>query len=212
MFRHIIWDFDGTLFDTYPCTTMALSAALKKRGISVPDNELYSLLKQTVGTALSYCQEKFGLDETLASDFRRIRESMEVDVCQPYPGVRELLSDVVAAGGYNYICTNRGASLFPMLERHGLLALFRGFATADDGVALKPDPALNLLLIEKYSMDKSEAVIVGDRELDVVSGQRAGIAALAYMDGSGANIDCADLKATSISDIRKILLGEGPAN
>lgn len=207
MFRHIIWDFDGTLFDTYPCTTMALSAALKERGISVPDNELYSLLKQTVGTALNYYQEKYSLDETLRADFRRIEKSVEVDICQPYPGIRELLSDIVAAGKYNYICTNRGASLYRMLERQGMTALFRGFATAEDGVALKPDPALNLLLIEKYSMDKSEAVIVGDRELDVVSGQRAGIMGLAYLDGSGAPIDCADLKATSIPELRKILLG-----
>lgn len=207
MFRHIIWDFDGTLFDTYPCTTMALSAALKERGISAPDNELYSLLKQTVGTALDYYQEKYALDETLGTDFRRIRMSMEADICQPYPGIRELLSDIIAAGKYNYICTNRGASLYRMLERQGMTGLFRGFATAEDGVRLKPDPALNLLLIEKYSMNKSEAVIVGDRELDVVSGQRAGIAALAYMDGSGAPIDCADLKAASISELRKILLG-----
>lgn len=207
MFRHIIWDFDGTLFDTYPCMTIALSAALKERGIAAPDEELYSLLKQTVGIALRYYQEKYGLDETLGEDFRRIRKSIEADVCRPYPGIRELLSDIVAAGKYNYICTNRGATLYPMLERQGMTGLFRDFATAEDGVALKPDPALNLMLIEKYSMNKAEAVIVGDRELDVVSGQRAGIVGLAYMDGSGAPIDCADLKATSIPQLRKILLG-----
>lgn len=207
MFRHIIWDFDGTLFDTYPCMTIALSAALKERGISAPDGELYSLLKQTVGIALSYYQEKYGLDETLGADFRRIRMSMEADVCLPYPGMRELLSDIVAAGKYNYISTNRGATLYPMLERQGMTGLFRGFATAEDGVALKPDPALNLLLIEKYSINISEAVMVGDRELDIISGQRAGIAGLAFVDGSGAPIDCADLKATCVPELRKILLG-----
>lgn len=206
MFRHIIWDFDGTLFDTYPCMAAALSAALKARGIAAPEDEIYPLLKKTVGHALRFYMEKYALDDSLNDDFTRIRALTEADTCLPYPGMRQLLEDTVSAGKYNYISTNRGATLYPLLERHGMTGLFRGFATAEDGVALKPDPALNLLLIEKYSMDRSEAVIVGDRELDVLSGQRAGIAALAYLDGSGAPVDCADLKATSVSELRKILL------
>lgn len=207
MFRHIIWDFDGTLFDTYPCMTSALHTALVSRGITASEDEIYSLLKKTVGHALRFYKEKYALDDSLDDDFARIRNVTEADSCQPYPGIRELLEDIIAAGKHNYISTNRGATLYPILERQGMTGLFRDFATAESGVALKPDPALNILLIEKYSMNRAETVIIGDRELDVISGQRAGISGLAYMDGSGAPIDCADLKATSISKLRKILIG-----
>ena len=34
MLKHVIWDFDGTLFDTYPFFMSALSRALKLRGIA----------------------------------------------------------------------------------------------------------------------------------------------------------------------------------
>lgn len=206
-FKHIIWDFDGTLFDTYPSTTQALILALQRRGLDAPYDEAYGLLKQTVGVALKFYHEKFGLGADFDAEFNRIRNTETLGMCVPYPGIRPLLEDINAAGGYNYISTNRDGMLFKILDIHGMTSLFRGFATSEDKLPLKPDPAMNIMLIEKFAMDKSEAVIIGDRELDVVSGQRAGIRGMAYSDGSGSPIPCADFTATSISQMRALLLG-----
>ena len=207
MFKHVIWDFDGTLFDTYPCMTYALDEALKMRGIKAPMEEIYSQLKRTTGIAIQFFTEKYALDENLARDFLRIRIAAEADMCLPYPGIRELLEDIIAAGGFNYVSTNRGQTLFTILDRQNMTGLFRDFATAEDKLPLKPDPALNLKLIETNDIPLNEAVIVGDRELDVVSGQRAGIKGLAYSDGSGTPIPCADLTATNVDELRALLLG-----
>ena len=43
MFRNIIWDVDGTLFDTYPAIAQAIKAALHELG---KDASLNNILRQ----------------------------------------------------------------------------------------------------------------------------------------------------------------------
>ena len=207
MYRHVIWDFDGTLFDTYPSMTKAMQGALEMRGYSEPEEEIYSHLKVTTGHAKKIYKDKYGLGEDFDEDFKRIRQEIEVGISFPYPGVVELLMDIVAAGGYNYICTHRSVSTYKFLEHHGISHLFRDCVTADDGFALKPNPDSVKYILDKYGIDPADAVMVGDRELDVKAGQNAGICGCAYSDGTGTPIPCADVTAKNMDELRKILLG-----
>lgn len=207
MYRHVIWDFDGTLFDTYPSMTKAMQGALEMRGYSEPEEDIYSYLKVTTGHAKKIYKDKYSLGEDFDEDFKRIRQEIEVGISFPYPGVVELLRDIVAAGGYNYICTHRSISTYKFLEHHGLSELFRGCVTADDGFAPKPAPDSVKYILDKYGIDPADAVMVGDRELDVKAGQNAGICGCAYSDGTGTPIPCADVTARDMDELRRILLG-----
>jgi len=207
MYRFVIWDFDGTLFDTYPSMTRAMQLSLEKRGLSAPEDEIYSLLKVTTGHAKRFYKEKFSLGDDFDADFAAIRSEIEVEMSFPYPGVVKLLEDIVSSGGRSYICTHRGTSTFKFLEFHHISHLFDGCVTADDGFALKPAPDSVNYLIKKYAMDPAQAVMVGDRELDVKAGQNAGICGCAYSDGTGTPIECADVTARNMDELRKILLG-----
>lgn len=207
MYRHVIWDFDGTLFDTYPSMTKAMQLALEMRGITEDAGDIYAQLKITTGHARRYFREKHSLGEDFDIDFARIRREIEVELCFPYPGVVKLLEDIVAAGGHNYICTHRDASTWKMLDRQNVRRLFRDCVTAEDGFALKPAPDSVNHLMEKYGMDRSETVMVGDRELDVKAGQNAGVCGCAYSDGTGSPIPCADVTAKDMDELRRILLG-----
>jgi len=208
MFRHVIWDFDGTLFDTYPSMTKAMQLALQKHGHDVEWDEIYSQLKVTVGHAKKYFRDKFGLGEDFEEDYNSIRVQIEGDMCIPYDGIPELLADIIKAGGKNYICTHRGKTLQGILECRHMEHLFEYSVTSEHGFKLKPDPESVNYLIDKYDMLRSEAVMVGDRELDVLAGQNAGITGCAYSDGSGKPIPCADITAASVAELRKLLLGE----
>lgn len=207
MYRHVIWDFDGTLFDTYPSMTQAMVAALEMRGITEPAEEIYSHLKITTGHAKKVYKEKYGLGDDFDEDFARIRKEIEVDISFPYPGVVELLKDIISAGGHSYICTHRGKSTYDILDAQNMRSLFRDCVTADDGYALKPAPDSVTCILEKYAIDPADAIMVGDRELDVKAGQNAGICGCAYSDGSGVPIPCADVTAKDIDELRRILLG-----
>ena len=51
-YKHLIYDFDGTLSDTYPCFTETVLELIKKYGISDTYENVYSNLKVNVGYAL----------------------------------------------------------------------------------------------------------------------------------------------------------------
>ena len=62
--KHFIWDFDGTLFDTYPIIIGQMQTALAGFGHTIDPLELMEQLLHTVGFALEYCSEKFSIDYT----------------------------------------------------------------------------------------------------------------------------------------------------
>lgn len=48
----LIWDFDGTLFDTYPLMAQSLRQALLDEGRDVPLERIRALMNVTLGHAL----------------------------------------------------------------------------------------------------------------------------------------------------------------
>ena len=67
-FRVCIWDFDGTLFNSYPIMNRAMVEALETLGQPRPFEEVRRLMKQSVSTALTFYHEHFSLGKTA---FRR---------------------------------------------------------------------------------------------------------------------------------------------
>lgn len=207
MLRHLIWDFDGTLFDTYPAMTQAYRQALQNRGLDAPYDEIYSYFRQSVPIAFAHYREALGADEVIEQDYARIRKEIEIGVCAPYSGMEELLRDLNGSGRSNYIFTHRGSTIFGMLDRFGWRDLFREIVTAEAGFARKPEPDGILYLIQKYGMDKDECAMIGDRELDVASGNNAGVHSIGYFDGTGEPIRTAETLVGSVEELRAYLLG-----
>ena len=50
MLRMLLWDVDGTLFDTYPAFAQAFSRVLAEKGIDMPLTEIEVLARQSLGT------------------------------------------------------------------------------------------------------------------------------------------------------------------
>ena len=55
-FRHWFWDFDGTLFNTYPRICRAFQKSLADAGIFEEISAIYPIIKQSLNTAA----ESFG--------------------------------------------------------------------------------------------------------------------------------------------------------
>ena len=207
MFRHVIWDFDGTLYDTYPAMTEALRMTLKEHGYDAPVAEVHGFMKQSVGIAFEHYAKLVRWSPELEAAYRARRVALEADLSKPYAGIPELLRAIIAAGGRNYIFTHRGASLHGMLKKDGLDTAFVECVNTEYDVPRKPAPDGILYLLDKHGLDPEECIMVGDRELDIQSGINAGIATCAYCDGTGAEITCADFVARSVEEMRRILIG-----
>ena len=57
-YRNIIWDFDGTLFDTYPGMCRSLRQAMESIGIRVTEEELLPRFLVSMRVAIEYCAEQ----------------------------------------------------------------------------------------------------------------------------------------------------------
>ncbi|KRK49417.1 HAD-IA family hydrolase [Secundilactobacillus kimchicus] len=175
----LIWDFDGTLFDTYPFMVAAFKQALNQLGIDdieIDDQEIYETMRQhALGTALQQFSAEFGLSRDQLNDRYRQIEPTLIGEAKPFDGVSHLLNRHLANGGRHFLLTHRNQSALTLLADNGLATAFSGTVTGDSPYPRKPDPAALNALIETYAIDRTTAVMVGDRTLDIEAGHNAGI-------------------------------------
>ena len=60
-YENLIWDFDGTLFDTYPPMCRQLREAMASIGHAFTEEELLAQFTVSRGTVLRYCGERTGM-------------------------------------------------------------------------------------------------------------------------------------------------------
>lgn len=181
-YQYLIWDFDGTLFDTYPPLIQAIEQALAETGVAVPRETIAELLSDTLAGCISTLAEQCELDAP-AFEARITHYWSQTTPADspPYPGVLDLCARFLAAGGQNYIVTHRGReSLLALLDWHGATGLFADCLTRDDGYPRKPDPASFLALLAKHTLSPAQGLVIGDRALDIQAGRAAGIHTCLY--------------------------------
>lgn len=173
-YRVCIWDFDGTLFDSYPIMNRAMAQALEKLGHPRPAEEIRRLMKQSVSTALHFYYDTCHLEKELEPLFRQEEKALSQDL-PPYEGTLPLCRRVVESGGMNLLYTHRDAFAWEMLRRHGFAPFFKGGVTAEDGFPSKPAPDALQFLMKEFSFSPQEALMIGDRDIDLLAGRNAGI-------------------------------------
>ena len=99
-FRYILFDLDGTLTDSAPGITASVKYALKKSGEPVPD---YTVLCKFIGPPLlygfmSFCGMSGERAEKAVEYYREYYSVNGIFESELYPGVKELLAKLCAAG------------------------------------------------------------------------------------------------------------------
>ena len=202
--RHFLWDFDGTLMDTYSVLTRMMADTCRRLGHEEDPAQLLSLLKHSLPYTMGVMAECYGISlDEFRSAYPEKETEADLLAVQPIPGIPQVLKALTERGAKHYIVTHRSrATCELMLRQHGLLAYFTGMVTAEDPLPRKPDPARCLRILESYGLAPGEAVMIGDRPLDVNAGRAAGLMTL-LLDTEGRFPDCpADF---TVSDIRQML-------
>jgi len=169
-----IWDFDGTLLDTYPNITGYLRQALLDCGKDASQTEILEKMMVTIPHAIRHYSELYGLPD-LNERYRKYYAAEATAPVYPFPKVKEVLVRIREIGAESYIFTNRGESIFPMLERAGILDDFKEIVySGGPGFVVKPAPDSIFYLMEKYGGTPENTVMIGDRCCDLESGYNAG--------------------------------------
>lgn len=180
MYQNYFFDFDGTLYDTYPGMVKAFVEAFALQGIKLSASEVYQVMRENSVREAYRRYTTSQLNEAkLHADYRNLEERYQV-YAKPFSGARELLDRIIANGGQNFLLTHRDKSSLTLLERDGFLQYFTDHSTADDGFKRKPDPEALNFLVAKHGLDPSASVMVGDRTLDIVAGHNAKMAGILF--------------------------------
>jgi phosphoglycolate phosphatase-like HAD superfamily hydrolase len=175
--RNVIWDVDGTLFDTYPAIARAFRAALNELGADEPAERIVELARESLGACLATLAADHGLDPASFDEaFGRHYERIEAADQPPFPGVTDVCRGVVRLGGRNVIVTHRGPrGTAELLAAANLAPYIADCITRADGFPRKPDPAAFDAIIERNGLARDETLAIGDREIDVQAGRAAGV-------------------------------------
>ncbi|EOT42543.1 HAD-IA family hydrolase [Enterococcus dispar] len=201
--KDFIWDFDGTLFDTYPNMLKAILKVLQEEGISAEGENIYRLLKEKSSKAVT---QHYQLDFTdFSHRFHKYENEME-KWPHPFAYVTEMLIAVQKNGGRNFIMTHRTvSSTKKLLGHYQLTDFFVEIVGEENNFARKPDPEALLYLVTKYHLPKKQTVMIGDRLLDIVAGKEAGLKTC-FFDNEGLleNIS-ADYYATDFLQLQNLI-------
>jgi HAD superfamily hydrolase (TIGR01549 family) len=129
---------------------------------------------------------------------------MEYELCRPYQGAEDLIRDIHSLGKFNYLYTHRGKSSITFLKNYELEHCFTDFITSQHGFERKPSPNAIHYLIDKYQMMPEEAIMIGDRDLDILAAKNAGIHSC-FFDESGAKSMIADFSISSMKELYSII-------
>ena len=172
-FTGFFWDFDGTLFDTYPRINRAMQKAFAEIGMQVSIEQLLPLTKVSLPhTAQTLAGER--AKEVLLA-YNAHAEDEGYDTMPPFPGAIRLLQSVCAHGGHNYLYTHRSRNAIDALNHYGIARYFTDIVTSEDHFPRKPAPDALLSLIQRGLVNPASACMVGDRDIDVEAAHNAGI-------------------------------------
>ena len=205
--RHVFWDFDGTLLDSYPAMVRAFLHAAADFGIAVTEERALSLMKVN----LRHCCEVIGQESgvtagELIAAFRRHEQEELKQGLPPVAGVAEALKQLHGAGVKHYVATHRDLQCRELLEMAGLARYFTGYVTEEDRLPRKPAPDMLLHLMDRYSLDPARCMMVGDRPLDTEAGMAAGVfGVLLDMEDRFPGGKC-DLRVKNAAELASLIL------
>ncbi|HFM5736383.1 TPA: HAD-IA family hydrolase [Enterococcus faecium] len=176
--KNYIWDFDGTLFDTYPAMVDGAWQALKDFGISMDKKEIYFKMKKY---STSYLINESNLNAREFNELFHRYEKESTEVSRPFPETKQVLEMLKDNGGRHFILTHRlTESTWGRLKEHRLAHLIEEVVGIDQDFPRKPDPASLNYLIDTFHLERTDTMMIGDRRLDIEAGKNAGVATCLY--------------------------------
>ena len=170
--QNYIWDFDGMLFDSYPHITSAFLKALAEFGKEADYDEAKALLEITFAHAF----EHYDVSEEEKEVFRKHEHNYNLrPIAVPFENTYKVLETLFNDGKKHFLYTHRGHMTSQhYLEEYGMKKFFTAFVDSSMNFPSKPAPDAVNYICDTYGLDRSETVMIGDREIDVLSGKNAG--------------------------------------
>jgi phosphoglycolate phosphatase len=212
-YEYILFDLDGTLTDSGIGITNSVMYALQKYGIEVSDrNQLYKF----VGPPLLDSFEKFyGFSKeeakTAVEYFREYYRDKGIFENLVYDGFQDLLKSLKDKRKILIVATSKSEVFAKQILEHFDIAKYFTYIAGSnlDGTRVKKGEVIKYALESCNIVDLSKAIMIGDREHDIIGAKQVGINSIGVLFGYGDRNELekagADFIVDTVEDIGKIL-------
>ena len=182
MTRLVIFDLDGTLLDTVEDLGNATNYALRQCGFPErPINDYYTLCGRGIYNlfrgAVPEGQDTEENIKAMAGHFLRHYDANMCKCTVPYPGIAEMMHRITKAGVIPALASNKYQEGAEKLIHHFFGDIhFLKILGQREGQPIKPDPAIvHQIMSERPDINKDEVMYVGDSDVDMKTGAKAGV-------------------------------------
>lgn len=185
-FDLIVFDWDGTLFDSTALIARCIQDACRDIGVAAPsDTDAAYVIGLGLGDALRHAVPDLPSSRypELGQRFRHHYLARQHELSL-FPGTLEMLGDLKARRHRLAVATGKGRSgLDEALGHAQLKGMFDGTRTADE-TASKPDPRMLLELMQEFGVEPARTLMIGDTTHDLQLAQNAGAPRVAVSFGA----------------------------
>jgi pyrophosphatase PpaX len=219
----VLFDLDDTLLDSLKARVRAMEQVFLEVGITglEADKFLISLNGSPFKEALKELERAKNIKDDLFIKYRRAYWFRTQDTLQLYPGVRDMLDELKAAGCKLGIVTSKmhdtkfeGCRIgcAGELEKLGIEGMFAAVIGLEDVTHPKPHPQCIHLALDKIGAKAGNTLVVGDTTADIEASKAAGCRSChatwgILPDSAGIERPQADFIAATPDDVIMITKG-----
>ena len=177
-YKLAIIDLDGTILDTLGDLSAAVNYAQRQAGLpeSTPE-ETRRHLGNGARRLVTGCTPSASADqrEALLQDFATYYQAHSMELTRPYEGMAELVEALRKQGCRSVVLSNKLHPAVRPLTDHFYPGSFDMAYGERPGIPRKPAPDATLSILREMNVEPEHAVYIGDSEVDLATGQNAGL-------------------------------------
>ena len=185
-YKYVLFDFDGTLYNTYDGITKGYQLTLKAiLGQDHPPDDFLCCIGPPL---IDTFRVRFGMDEETTERavecYRSRYRTVGLYECYMYDGMEQTLRRLRDAGCTLAVASSKPSDIIDLTMRHygtrDYISMISGLR--DDADASTKTQVIERV-IERYGADKRDVVMVGDRFYDAEGARNAGVDFIAALFG-----------------------------
>ncbi|WP_111637122.1 HAD-IA family hydrolase [Marinomonas shanghaiensis] len=187
MVKLVIFDWDGTLFDSIDkiCASMLQAGNLAKAPTRTKD-DVKNIIGLSLERAVDVIWPELSINEhdTIIEHYKRIYVAADQTPPLAYPGVIKVLDKLQASNVKMAVATGKSRR---GLERAMLLSKTNDYFVASrcaDETLSKPNPLMLVQILTELNIRPEQAIMVGDTEYDLNMATNAGMKSIGVTYGA----------------------------
>ena len=200
-YKAAIFDMDGTILDTSEDLTAAINYAMgihgrrhdfkREDGCRLFGSGVHTAIQRALAMEAGMPREELvrigadensavpGIDEDLVmrilATYQPYYKAHNADLTRPFPGIVDLLRKLRAADVRTAVVSNKPDNSVVQLASDYFDLGFDLAIGETQGIARKPAPDMNYMILAKLGIRVQDAVYIGDTEIDIATARNTGM-------------------------------------